>query len=66
MATVQEIEKEISNLPPHELAAFRAWFNRFDAVVWDKQFEADAESGRLDEMAQKAISDFKKGHFKEL
>ena len=66
MATVQEIEKEISNLPPHELAAFRAWFNRFDAVVWDKQFEADAESGRLDKMAQKAISDFKKGHFKEL
>ena len=33
MTTIIEIEKAISNLPPEELAQFRAWFEEFDAVV---------------------------------
>jgi hypothetical protein len=66
MANVQEIEKAISSLPPKELAKFRAWFEEFDAAVWDRQFEEDARSGRLDEMANKALADFKDGKFKEL
>jgi hypothetical protein len=66
MANVQEIEKAISSLPPKELAKFRAWFEEFDAAVWDRQFEEDARSGRLDEMANRALADFKDGKFKEL
>ena len=48
MRTVQEIEKAVSRLPLEELARFREWFDEFDAKVWDKQFEADAKSGKLD------------------
>lgn len=57
MAKIQEIEKAISNLTPEELSQFRAWFWEFDAVTWDKQIEEDVKSGRLDAIAEKAISD---------
>lgn len=66
MTTITEIEKAISNLPPEEIAKFRAWFEEFDAAVWDRQFEEDVVSGKLDAIADKAMSDFKNGNFKEL
>ncbi len=66
MAAIQDIERVISNLPPDELAQFRAWFEEFDAAAWDKQFEEDARSGKLDDIAGEALADFKEGKFKEL
>jgi hypothetical protein len=64
--TIQEIEKAITELSPKELARFRHWFDEFDAQAWDEQFEHDAESGRLDKIANKANSDFRAGKAKEL
>jgi len=61
MSKVKEIEKVISNLKPRELARFREWFEEFDAVIWDKQFEEDVKSGKVDAMVGNAITDFKKG-----
>lgn len=49
-----------------DLSEFRAWFEEFDAETWDKQFEEDASSGKLDKLANQAISDFKAGKCKEL
>jgi hypothetical protein len=66
MVTAQEIENAVSNLPPEELAKFREWFEEFDAAAWDKQFEEDAKSGKLDDIANKALADFREGKFKEL
>ena len=66
MEHVQDIEKAVSNLPPNDLERFRAWFEEFDAIEWDRQFEEDASSGRLDAIAQEAIEDFSKGKCKEL
>lgn len=64
--TVQEIEKAITELSPHELARFREWFEEFDARAWDEQFERDAKSGKLDKLAEKAIEDYRAGKAKEL
>ena len=66
MSKIQNIEKEIKNLTPHELQAFREWFWAFDAEEWDKQFESDALSGKLDSVAEEAIKSYKAGHCKEL
>lgn len=66
MTTVQEIEKAVSDLTPKDLVRFRTWYEAFDAAEWDKQFEDDVKSGKLDKIAQKAIQDFKKGNFKEI
>ncbi len=64
--TIHEIEQAITELSPQELARFRHWFDEFDAQVWDEQFESDANSGKLDKLANKAITDFRAGKAKEL
>jgi len=66
MFTIHEIEKAISKLSEEELSDFRKWFEEFDAEVWDKQFENDVKSGKLDKLAQQAILDYKAGKCKEL
>ncbi|MEW6173533.1 MAG: hypothetical protein AB1510_10805 [Bacillota bacterium] len=63
---MREIEKAVSGLTPQELAKFRAWFEEFDTAAWDKRFEEDVKAGKLDTIAERAVSDFKKGNFKEL
>ena len=66
MTTVKEIESAILRLSPEELAVLREWFDEFDAQMWDKQFEEDAKSGKLDKLAEQAIADFQTGKFREL
>jgi hypothetical protein len=59
MTTVQEIEKAVRRLPERDLDSFRSWFEEFDARAWDKQFEHDIQSGRLDALADQAVKDLK-------
>ena len=66
MILVQQIKKEVAELPKVQLNEFRSWFEEFDASEWDKQFEKDVASGKLDDIANRAVSDFKKGKFKKL
>ena len=47
MSAILQIERAVSKLPPKELARFREWFEKFDAKIWNKQFEQDAKSGNL-------------------
>ena len=66
MVTVKELEKAVTDLPADKLAEFRAWFESFDAARWDEQFEKDVKSGKLDQVAEKAIKDYGKGKAKPL
>jgi hypothetical protein len=66
MSKIEEIEKEVLGLNPDELQAFRKWFWDFDAEVWDRQFEKDALSGKLDSSAEAALKSFKSGHCSEI
>jgi hypothetical protein len=66
MATVEEIEKAVSKLPSEELAKFRVWFEEFVAARFDRKIERDAHSGRLDKLAEEALSEFRKGRASEL
>ena len=66
MTRVEKLEKEIQDLSLRELATFRRWFEQFDAAAWDRQFEEDVEAGRLDRVAEQAISEHKAGKSKEL
>lgn len=66
MTTIREIEKAIVQLPKHDLAQLRNWFEQFDARMWDEQFEEDARSGRLDSLASQAIADYHAGKCKDL
>jgi len=61
MSTVREIEHAVSQLSSEELAAFRSWFAKFDAALWDRQIEKDVAAGRLDGLAEEALRDFQEG-----
>ena len=66
MIKAMSAEKVVSNLPPGELAKFRAWFEKFDAIKWDRQFEEDVRAGKLDALAHQALEDYNKGNCKKL
>jgi hypothetical protein len=66
MSTVEEIERAIQQLPPDKLTEFRAWFAAFDAEVWDREFEEDVHSGRLDQLAEEALKDLDEGRCTDL
>jgi len=66
MSSVHEIEDAIRKLPDDELVALRAWFAEFDAEAWDRQFERDVAEGRLDALADEALSDAREGRCTDL
>ncbi len=57
MSKVENIESQIEELSPEELATLREWFAKFDAEAWDRQFEDDVKAGRLDALAERALRD---------
>ena len=61
MGKIERIEQEIQALSLEELAQFRAWFLEFDWAIWDRQIERDAETGRLDDLAARALRDHAAG-----
>lgn len=66
MTKLEEIEKAVETLTPADLARFRAWFAEFEAARFDEKIEQDAQSGRLDKLAEQAIRDFRSGRAREL
>jgi len=66
MSKVENIEHEIRNLTPTELTAFREWFLEFDAQAWDRQIEKDILNGKLDKLAQEALTAHRGGKSKQL
>ena len=64
--SIQEIETAVAQLPNPELAQFTAWFEEYQADLWDKQIEQDALSGRLDTLAEQAHREFEAGHCRPL
>jgi hypothetical protein len=66
MTKVEAVEQQIQELTSEELEAFRTWFAEYDPEVWDRQIEADARSGRLDELAEQALAAHRRGESREL
>jgi hypothetical protein len=66
MATLEDIEKAVTELPADQLAKFRAWFDEFEAARFDQRIERDAAAGKLDQLAEAALADFRAGRAREL
>jgi hypothetical protein len=66
MGKTDEIKRAVSKLGAGELAKFRAWFEEFDAARFDNKIERDAQSGKLDRLADEAIAEFRNGRAREL
>lgn len=66
MSKVRTIEGQIHELSPEELADPRDWFAKFDADAWDRQLEADANAGKLDALADRALQEHLAGRSTKL
>ncbi len=64
MSSLLTIEEDIEKLPEHDFIVLREWFQDLDSKKWDDQIEVDAVSGKLDELANAALYDFKHGKYK--
>lgn len=61
MTKIEEIKVAIDTLPDVEKSALKRWLDEIDAQLFDDKIEADAASGRLDELIAKARANFKAG-----
>jgi hypothetical protein len=66
MTRVEEIKSAVAQLPRSELINFGEWFRRFEAQVWDAQLDGDVKAGKLNRVAEEALTDFKAGRCTEL
>jgi hypothetical protein len=66
MTRLDDIEQAIAQLSEADLAKLRAWFEQFDARVFDEKIERDAKAGKLDKLAADAIADHKAGRTTDL
>lgn len=46
--SVTEIEAAITELPAENVRELMVWFENYYNRLWDRQIEADLESGKLD------------------
>ena len=66
MSKVEDIEKAVAGLSADELAKFHDWLEQFGGARLDKRIEQDATAGRLDQLAERALDDFRNGRAREL
>lgn len=45
--TVEDLKREVANLPPNDVARLAAWIAEYHAQLWDEQIEEDLKAGRL-------------------
>ena len=60
IARVEEIQVAIESLPYQEYMRLRQWFSERDWGKWDRQIEADSESGKV-EFSEEALDEVFKG-----
>jgi hypothetical protein len=66
MTTAEEIEKAVERLDPREFARFRTWFEAHEARRFDAAIERDAQSGKLDALAEEALAEYRAGRTRDL
>jgi len=66
MTRIEEIENAVTSLPAAEYRQFRDWFLERDWAQWDKQIQADSESGKLDFLMKEAKEEKSRGNLRDL
>ena len=59
MTKLEQIEKTIEELDPKDFEKFSNWFQSLVAERWDRQLEAD--TGKLDDLAARALTAHRAG-----
>jgi hypothetical protein len=66
MTKLEKLEREVQRLSRAEMATFRAWFRKYDSDEWDQQVEEDIRTGKLESLAEEAVSAHRAGRTREI
>jgi hypothetical protein len=66
MISIEVLEEQIAELDNDSFAKLRDWFIEFEQSRWDKQIEADSNSGKLDFLVNAAMAEHEAGKTREL
>jgi hypothetical protein len=66
VSTVAEIENALRALPVQDARTIADWLQDYLDEQWDRQIEQDAKSGKLDKLAEQALSQYRAGKTKPL
>jgi uncharacterized protein (DUF433 family) len=64
--TQQQILENYPTLNTQSIQSVRQWIFDVDYQRWDEQIEQDIAQGKLDTLAEEAISEFKAGQCREI
>jgi hypothetical protein len=66
MSTIEQIEAAILKLSPQEISQLADWILDLDEQRWDEQIEKDIAAGKLNFLAQEALTEFEAGKCRKL
>jgi hypothetical protein len=66
MSKIDQLKAEIESLPSEEFTEIFLWLSEKNWERWDKEIEADSQSGRLDFLVREAREEKTKGNLKDL
>ena len=66
MMNVEMLEEQIAELDNDSFAKLRDWFVEFDQLRWEKQIEADSNSGKLDFLINVGLAEYQAGEARDL
>jgi len=66
MNTRLEVESAIKQLPEDEVRNLARWLQEYLDEMWDRQIEADLESGKLDRLIAQAEEDIAANKMRDL
>lgn len=61
--SLEVLKQFVGRLSQEDFKDFEEWFDNFRAEMWHKQIKADVQTGKLNKLAEQALSDFRKGKF---
>ena len=64
MTTADEIKQAVLSLPEAEYAKVMDWLHELAEEAWDREFEEDAQAGKLDALATEALEAKARGELK--
>ena len=66
MATIEELQQAILELPEEDYAELVRWLLELDWEKWDREFEEDVQAGKLDALSAEALEAKAEGTLKPL
>jgi hypothetical protein len=66
MSTIEEVKAAVSHFSLTERAEFAKWFNGWEDDDWDRQMQADVQSGKLDKLVAEVDADIQTGQLTDI